>query len=443
MNLTYVRKYQRFLRKTQGIFYKNPLLSLGLALPLVVIPSYGLTGTTAISAVMLVCFIPTVLIASLLRKKVPQPWRAVLYPLISCLLLIPSRMMVKNVSPLIFDSLGVYFSLICVNSLLIYTVEKVQLQKPSQALGFALRQWLGATLVAFVCGAIRELSATGSLWGFPVLQNTPRIPTAQMALGGFLLLGFFAAFCRLVHRVVLYFTMKAGENAAQASAPREVSRNDLLNRSDGGFSDRICSGKPLFTRAVDIPGLYEKRSLRQLLTVGGLLTLVTALSSIPAYLFNAFFRAKVLYTGLKIGFLPLTSLSTLGMLLINGAVMLLVYYLVKHLRPQLFMQVKDALPFYGINSVTLSSLLIASRMEHHLPVFLLLWLLSGCGSRLYRRSVDSLVGAQSPVPHPYSQNLPRVPHHLLGALASCPWRCSVCWATSFPLKSPLCLGRIP
>ena len=54
MNLTYVRKYQRFLRKTQGIFYKNPLLSLGLALPLVVIPSYGLTGTTAISAVMLV-----------------------------------------------------------------------------------------------------------------------------------------------------------------------------------------------------------------------------------------------------------------------------------------------------------------------------------------------------------------------------------------------------
>ena len=117
MNLTYVRKYQRFLRKTQGIFYKNPLLSLGLALPLVVIPSYGLTGTTAISAVMLVCFIPTVLIASLLRKKVPQPWRAVLYPLISCLLLIPSRMMVKNVSPLIFDSLGVYFSLICVNSL--------------------------------------------------------------------------------------------------------------------------------------------------------------------------------------------------------------------------------------------------------------------------------------------------------------------------------------
>ena len=75
------------------------------------------------------------------------------------------------------------------------------------------------------------------------------------------------------------------------------------------------------------------------------------------------------------------------MLLINGAVMLLVYYLVKHLRPQLFMQVKDTLPFYGINSVTLGSLLIASRMSTTSQFF-------------------SFFG-------PHSQNLPRVPHHLL------------------------------
>ena len=101
------------------------------------------------------------------------------------------------------------------------------------------------------------------------------------------------------------------------------------------------------------------------------------------------------------------------MLLINGAVMLLVYYLVKHLRPQLFMQVKDALPFYGINSVTLGSLLIASRMSTTSQVFSFFGYCLGAGVGLYRRSVDSLVGAQPLVPHPYSQNLPRVPHHLL------------------------------
>ena len=169
----------------------------------------------------------------------------------------------------------------------------------------------------------------------------------------------------------------------------------------------------LFTRAVDIPGLYEKRSLRQLLTVGGLLTLVTALSSIPAYLFNAFFRAKVLYTGLKIGFLPLTSLSTpwdaahqqrcdaAGLLSGQTPAPAAVYASQGHLtllwhQQRYLRQPADCLAH-----------------EHHLPVFLLLWLLSGCGSRLYRRSVDSLVGTQSLVPHPHSQNLPRVPHHLL------------------------------
>ena len=39
MKLTRARKYEKILHKTRGIFYKIPLLSLGLALPLAVIPS--------------------------------------------------------------------------------------------------------------------------------------------------------------------------------------------------------------------------------------------------------------------------------------------------------------------------------------------------------------------------------------------------------------------
>ncbi len=205
MNLTYVRKYQRFLRKTQGIFYKNPLLSLGLALPLVVIPSYGLTGTTAISAVMLVCFIPTVLIASLLRKKVPQPWRAVLYPLISCLLLIPSRMMVKNVSPLIFDSLGVYFS------------------PDLRQLVAYLHSGKGAAAKAVTGARLCPASVAGCNAGRLCLRRYPRAfchrqplgiprfakyaphPHCADGLGRIFCSLAFAAFCRLVHRVVLYF----------------------------------------------------------------------------------------------------------------------------------------------------------------------------------------------------------------------------------------------
>ena len=80
---------------------------------------------------------------------------------------------------------------------------------PPQRLGFALRLWLGASLVAFVCGAIRELCATGSLFGFTILSDAPRLPVAQMAMGGFILLAFFAAFCRTIHRLILALAMKA------------------------------------------------------------------------------------------------------------------------------------------------------------------------------------------------------------------------------------------
>ena len=47
MKLTRARKYEKILRKTRGIFYKNPLLSLGLALPLAYPESWG-TGSPAI-----------------------------------------------------------------------------------------------------------------------------------------------------------------------------------------------------------------------------------------------------------------------------------------------------------------------------------------------------------------------------------------------------------
>ena len=101
MNLTLVRKYNKLLRKTDGILLHNPLLTLGLALPLAIIPSYGLIGTAAVSVAMLVCFVPTVFLSGLIGNRLPLWLRVVVYPVVSCLLLIPARYLVQNISPLI------------------------------------------------------------------------------------------------------------------------------------------------------------------------------------------------------------------------------------------------------------------------------------------------------------------------------------------------------
>ncbi len=212
MKLSVARKYRHILRKSDGIFYRNPLLTLGLALPLVVIPSYGLMGACAVSLAMLICFIPSVVAASLIGNRLPVWLRVVFYPLLSCLLLIPAQSLVQYISPLIFDTLGVYFSLICVNSLLAYSVEKACRQKPLAAFAFAFRLWLGSSIVALLCGVLRELAASGSLWGVVIFKDLPHLPFAQMAMGGFILLGFLAAFFRLIHRLILLFTLKAADN---------------------------------------------------------------------------------------------------------------------------------------------------------------------------------------------------------------------------------------
>ena len=221
MNLTFARKYYRLLSKTEGILYQNPLLALGLALPLAVIPSFSITGTVAISLAMLLCFVPTV---SLLRGRFSTAGQVIVYPLVSCLLLIPAGKLVSWISPLIFDTLGVYFSLICVNSLLMFSVGQAQKKTPFAALKLALRQWLGATLVALVLGLIRELTGSGSVWGVTLLRNIPRLPVAQMAMGGFILMGFFAALCRLIHRSILRFTIKSGA-ALDAAALAQNQEN--------------------------------------------------------------------------------------------------------------------------------------------------------------------------------------------------------------------------
>lgn len=225
MNLTFVRKYRRLLAKTEGIIYKNPLLALGLALPLAVIPSFSLAGSVAISLAMLLCFVPTVFLSSLLKGRLSTAGRVIVYPLLSCLLLIPAGKLVTWISPLIFDALGVYFSLICVNSLLMFSVEQAQRKTPFAALKLALRQWLGATLIALILGLVRELMGSGSVWGVTLLRNIPRLPVAQMAMGGFILMGFFAALCRVIHRSILYFTTKSGEALDAAALAQSQEEN--------------------------------------------------------------------------------------------------------------------------------------------------------------------------------------------------------------------------
>lgn len=96
----------------------------------------------------------------------------------------------------------------------------------------------------------------------------------------------------------------------------------------------------LFARAIDIPGLYEKRTPGQIFTIGAVLTVINCISSIPAYLASGIFRSHA-------AFVPF---MTLSFLLINGIVFILCYFAMQRLMPERFASIQKSLPFYGVTA---------------------------------------------------------------------------------------------
>lgn len=119
------------------------------------------------------------------------------------------------------------------------------------------------------------------------------------------------------------------------------------------FLTAVMMANLLFTRAIDIPNLYKKRSFQQTLIVGALLTGIVTVSSIPAYFLNGLFKSHA-------AFVPY---MTLSFLLLNGAVFLGFYFGIRRFLPKLFSTMEKFLPFYGVNCVTLGTLLIAARLS--------------------------------------------------------------------------------
>ena len=128
----------------------------------------------------------------------------------------------------------------------------------------------------------------------------------------------------------------------------------FLSELFAAFLSAMMVENLLFARAIDIPGLYEKRTPGQIFTIGAVLTVINCISSIPAYLASGIFRSHA-------AFVPF---MTLSFLLINGIVFILCYFAMQRLMPERFASIQKSLPFYGVNCVTLGTLLIAARMSN-------------------------------------------------------------------------------
>ncbi len=174
------------------IFFKNPVLVLGLVIGQLAGGDTNLRNAAALSVTYFLIIIPVLLFASSIGKKLPDWLKPMCYALLSAVMLLPSFFISGSFSATIFDSAGIYPALLAVSTVPIVFAEKIaEKQTPLKALFNGISLALGFTLVAAILGAARELLADGSLWGIEITEII--FPAADLPFWGFIFLGFMAA----------------------------------------------------------------------------------------------------------------------------------------------------------------------------------------------------------------------------------------------------------
>lgn len=174
------------------LFFKNPVLVVGLVIGQLAAGCTNLTNAAALSVTYFFIIVPVLIFAASVGKKLPQWIKVVFYMMIAALMLLPAYFISKGFSATIFDSAGIYPALLAVSTVpVVYSEKMAEKQTVSKAFFNGVFIALGFAITAFVLGAAREFFGSGSLWGFKIAEAS--FPAVKLPFWGFILLGFMAA----------------------------------------------------------------------------------------------------------------------------------------------------------------------------------------------------------------------------------------------------------
>ena len=170
MNLARIRTYRKHSRWSDGLFWKNPVLIGGLALPLAIIVSHNLKSAAAISILMACSLIPTVLFALLIGRRLPQWIASMLYLGMALALVVASETLIRPIAPGINDTLGVYLPILSVNTVLSTLCARAASKRvrPFLLMVDAVVYSAGFALAMALIACVRELFGSNTIWGIAV-----------------------------------------------------------------------------------------------------------------------------------------------------------------------------------------------------------------------------------------------------------------------------------
>ena len=183
------------------IFFKNPVLVLGLVIGQLAAGDTTLQNGAALSIAYFFIIVPVLVFASAAGKKLPEWLRPVCYVVLSASMLVPAYFISGSFSATIYDSVGIYPALLAVSTVpVVYSSKIAEKQNPLASLLNGLCLALGFALTALFLGAAREFFGSGSLWGIKIAEAS--FPAIKLPFWGFILLGFMAAILNLIKDII-------------------------------------------------------------------------------------------------------------------------------------------------------------------------------------------------------------------------------------------------
>ena len=178
--------------RADHIWLSNPVLVRGLGLAPVV--GAALDGRRAlmlcIAALILVTFTRVLAVAVCHLTK--NRFRPVIYCYAAALLYIPTYVLLYALFGADLTLLGIYLPLLVVEPAIVKRMEFAELEPVKDAFRHGFNNALGMCVVLLIVGCLRELLATGAVFGQTILHSA-LLPLAALPAGGFVIFGILAA----------------------------------------------------------------------------------------------------------------------------------------------------------------------------------------------------------------------------------------------------------
>ena len=186
---------------TKGLWRENPVFVMVLGMcPTLAVTTSAINGFSMASATMFV-LVSSSLVVSVFKRLIPNQVRIVTYTVIIATFVTVADYFLKAKFPSISKELGPYVPLIVVNCIILGRAETFASRNSVvRSLIDAIGMSLGFMLALVILGSVRELFATGEIFGRTIIPNWHSWVVMILPAGAFITLGLLVALFKTISK---------------------------------------------------------------------------------------------------------------------------------------------------------------------------------------------------------------------------------------------------